>query len=151
MIALRAARDGDSAVLAEVFCEARRVGMPYLPEPLPSAREIDRWLTKSVLPSAVVTVAERDGAILGYTVLDGDHLDQLYIRPDAWSLGVGSALLQDAQRRHPDGVSLFVFQANTRARTLYERHGFRVEALNDGSGNMEGLPDALYVWGEPLP
>ena len=42
-------------------------------------------------------------------------------------------------------IKLHCFQANTGARRLYERHGFRAEAFGDGSANEEGLPDILYV------
>jgi hypothetical protein len=35
---------------------------------------------------------------------------------------------------------------NARGRAFYERHGFVVEALGDGSHNEEAAPDILYVW-----
>jgi putative acetyltransferase len=39
-----------------------------------------------------------------------------------------------------------VFQQNVGARRLYERHGFTLVKLADGSGNQEGEPEALYEW-----
>jgi hypothetical protein len=38
------------------------------------------------------------------------------------------------------------------ARRLYERHGFTLVGLADGSGNQEGEPEAFYEWrpGEPV-
>ena len=35
-------------------------------------------------------------------------------------------------------------QQNTAARMFYERHGFRVVSLSDGSNNEERCPDVLY-------
>jgi ribosomal protein S18 acetylase RimI-like enzyme len=51
-----------------------------------------------------------------------------------------------AKQRRPDGLELYTFQVNDRARRFYERHGFVVAMLGDGSGNEEGQPDVLYRW-----
>ena len=48
--------------------------------------------------------------------------------------------------RRPDGLSLYTFQVNDGARRFYERHGFVVAALGDGSDNEEGQPDIRYEW-----
>ncbi len=32
------------------------------------------------------------------------------------------------------------------ARRFYERHGFRLVQVTEGSENMEREPDALYAW-----
>jgi ribosomal protein S18 acetylase RimI-like enzyme len=60
-------------------------------------------------------------------------------------------LLAHAKERRPSGLRLRVFQQNTGARRLYERHGFKLVRLADGSGNDEGEPEAFYEWlpGEP--
>jgi hypothetical protein len=39
-----------------------------------------------------------------------------------------------------------VFQRNLSARRFYERRGFRLVELRDGSSNEEGEPDAVYQW-----
>jgi L-threonylcarbamoyladenylate synthase len=59
---------------------------------------------------------------------------------------VGTALLQEAMRRRPSGLQLWVFQQNAQARRFYERHGFVLLRETDGSGNEERTPDALYGW-----
>jgi putative addiction module component (TIGR02574 family) len=41
-------------------------------------------------------------------------------------------------------VRLYTFQANTRARSFWERHGFKAIAYSDGSTNEERCPDVLY-------
>jgi ribosomal protein S18 acetylase RimI-like enzyme len=73
------------------------------------------------------------------------------VHPDQQNQGVGTALLGLAMDRRPSGLRLRVFQQNAGARRLYERHGFTLVGLADGSGNQEGEPEALYEWrpGEP--
>ncbi len=73
-------------------------------------------------------------------------LDYLYVEPDMTGRKIGSALLERAKDRRPDGFSLWTFQQNERARRFYERHGLRLIRLTDGEGNEEKMPDALYEW-----
>ncbi|CAN5860357.1 hypothetical protein BH23ACT2_BH23ACT2_12340 [soil metagenome] len=75
-------------------------------------------------------------------------LDQLFVDPDGVGRGVGSALLEQAKERRPDGLDLWTFEGNTGARRFYERHGFRAVARADGL-NEEGAPDVRYRW--PMP
>ena len=95
-----------------------------------------------------------DGALWG--AFDGDLLvgqvallpgwiDHLYVAPGRQSEGIGSALVSLAQREQTD-LQLYTFQGNARARALYERHGFVVEELTDGSRNEERMPDVRYRW-----
>jgi ribosomal protein S18 acetylase RimI-like enzyme len=91
-------------------------------------------------------VAVRDAQIMGYAALDGDMLEDLYLLPDARRQGIGTLLLDEVRQHSPDGVSLFVFQANTEARAFYERHGFTVFDTSDGDRNMENLPDMTLRW-----
>jgi ribosomal protein S18 acetylase RimI-like enzyme len=95
-------------------------------------------------------VWDDDGAVLGFAVLQGDELAQLYVDPDASGRGIGSALLERAKERRPGGFTLWVFQENAGARRFYERRGLRCIRLTDGSFNEEQVPDALYEW-RPTP
>jgi ribosomal protein S18 acetylase RimI-like enzyme len=91
-----------------------------------------------------------EGRIRGFAILRGDELSHLYVSPDAFGRGIGSALLDRTKERLPDGFTLWVFQQNWRARRFYERHGLRCVRLTDGSANEERMPDALYEW-RPTP
>jgi GNAT superfamily N-acetyltransferase len=73
-------------------------------------------------------------------------VEQLYVHPDWIGRGVGRELLELAKRQRPDGLELYCFAANDRARRFYERNGFVAVAFGDGSGNMERQPDVLYRW-----
>jgi GNAT superfamily N-acetyltransferase len=98
-----------------------------------------------------IWVAEEDGRLLGFIGiehsrnLDAPVLEKLYVEPTEQNRGVGSALLEKAKELRPDELYLWVFQKNP-ARWLYERHGFQLVELTDGSANMEHEPDALYRW-----
>ena len=58
--------------------------------------------------------------------------------------GIGALLLAHALRTLPLPIRLYTFQANAGARRFYERHGFCIVELTDGSANEERCPDVLY-------
>jgi ribosomal protein S18 acetylase RimI-like enzyme len=146
-VRLRRARLDEAATLAEVF-GAARAGMTYLPQ-LHTPEE-DRWYFGEIaLASQEIWVAEEDDRVLGFTGLTDDLMSSLYVRPEAQGRGVGTALMEKAKERRPDGFSLWVFQQNGGARRFYERHGFRLVRETDGADNEERVPDALYEWRPP--
>jgi GNAT superfamily N-acetyltransferase len=77
-------------------------------------------------------------------------LDQLYVAPDRLGEGIGRALLDIAKERSPQGLRLYTFQVNHRARRFYEQNGFVAEFFGEGTGNEERQPDVRYAW-EPVP
>ncbi|MCR9155945.1 MAG: GNAT family N-acetyltransferase [Rhodobacteraceae bacterium] len=91
-----------------------------------------------------VTVCETE-TIEGFLAHDGDVIHALYVDSSARGQGVGCRLLTDAMRR-VDHLTLWTFQANTRAQAFYERHGFAPVERTNGAGNDEGLPDIRYHW-----
>lgn len=131
--------------MTRLFLAARRAGMSYLPE-LHSDIDTNRWIRHTVLATRRVEVAIKGETIAGFSALNGGHLDHLYVDPAFQGVGVGSFLLERIQQSGLDAVTLYVFQRNTRARAFYERHGFRLAALRDGTQNEEKEPDALYEW-----
>jgi ribosomal protein S18 acetylase RimI-like enzyme len=93
-----------------------------------------------------VTVAILADRVVGFAAVRAGFLDHLYVTPDAQSRGVGSRLLAAAKAARLDGLRLYVFQRNTNACGFYEKRGFTLVALDDGTRNEEGEPDALYEW-----
>jgi GNAT superfamily N-acetyltransferase len=141
---IRLARTGEADTIAEVFIASFR-GLTYLPL-LHTDDEIRRWIRTEMVPGHEVLVAEADDRIVGFAAMTHDLLGHLYVHPEVQNQGVGTALLEDAKKRRPAGLRLWVFQKNVGARRLYERHGFRLVELTDGTGNQEREPDALYEW-----
>jgi GNAT superfamily N-acetyltransferase len=76
-------------------------------------------------------------------------LEHLYVRPADQGKGVGGTLLARAKEQRPHGLRLWVFQRNEGARRFYERHGFALACVTDGTANAEREPDALYEWRRP--
>jgi GNAT superfamily N-acetyltransferase len=143
---IRLAEVADAAAVARVHVASRLATMPYLPPQKRSHEQVTDWVRDILFRICRVWVAVRDGEILGYAALEGDMLEDLYLRPDALRQGIGTLLLDVVRRQSPAGVSLHVFEQNTGARAFYERHGFAVLDTNDGSRNMENLPDLTLRW-----
>lgn len=135
----------DAAEIADLYLAARAAALPYLRR-VHSDEDTRAWIAGVMLRRGTTWAAREGGAILGFLHLLDDHVDQLYLRPDAWRRGIGSRLLDMAKAARPGGLSLYCFQRNARARAFYERHGFSPAAFGDGSGNEEGEPDVLYRW-----
>ena len=92
-----------------------------------------------------VYVHEQDG-IDGFAALASDVLTHLYVAPEAFGRGVGSALLAEAKRQRPEGFTFWVFQQNEWALRFYERRGCVAVRFTDGADNEERTPDVLYEW-----
>jgi GNAT superfamily N-acetyltransferase len=124
--------------------------MPYLPE-LHGDADTAEWMERMVIPAHEVSVAEVDGRVAGFAVLEHDILGHLYVDPAFQRRGVGSALLSWAQEARPGGFRFWVFQRNEAARRFYEARGCRLVVVTDGSRNEEREPDALYEWAPTPP
>ena len=81
-------------------------------------------------------IAEVDGRIAGFAVILDDggkaELDGLFVDPDYWRRGIGSALVAEAvgaARRR--GLSLVTVVASPEAAAFYVRCGFAVEGRVD--------------------
>ncbi|MBT1512288.1 GNAT family N-acetyltransferase [Bradyrhizobium sp. SRL28] len=96
----------------------------------------ERWRNELV-PNAAIVVAEHADALIGFVTIDGSgYLDQLVVGPDHWGSKLAGALVDEAKRLSPDGVTLLVNKDNTRAIRFYERNGFvhAGEDVNPTSG-----------------
>ncbi len=151
-LALRPAAAEDSAALADLFLAARESAYPAMPRPVHPPERVRAWfrgwydVEPGFAPAREAWLAERDGQLLGYLVLEGQWLDSLYVRPDLTGQGVGAALLDLAKGLRPDGFALWVFESNTGARRFYLRHGLWELEHTDGAGNEEGAPDLRMAW-----
>ena len=93
-------------------------------------------LSAAPIERGEVLVAAIDGRIAGFAVLldqDGAaELDGLFVEPELWRQGIGSALVEEAvhaARRR--GLSLVTVVAAPAAKDFYERCGFTVEGAAD--------------------
>ncbi|MEO5940450.1 MAG: alpha/beta fold hydrolase [Candidatus Limnocylindrales bacterium] len=144
-VAVRRATGADADAIGDVYLASFHATYAF-----PLAHTDDQvraWLREVVAMKTPETwVANADGRVVAMMVVGPGELDQLYVAPDRLGSGIGRALIDVAKDRSPHGLGLYTFQVNARARRFYERNGFVVEALGDGSANEEGQPDVRYAW-----
>ena len=96
-----------------------------------------RW-SDEILPTFTITVAEAEGNLIGFVTvaLDSGYLDQIVVAPESRSSGAALALLDEAKRLCPTGITLHVNKDNARAIRFYEKHGFVIQGadVNPNSG-----------------
>ncbi len=144
VLALRTAQPTDIAAIVEVTRRSKAQGLPYLPVLHTPDEDIEFF--GRYVHDGVATLATIDRRVVGYSAVTQTHLDQLYVAPEWWSLGIGTALLRRAMSQRPDGLQLWAFRRNTRATSFYVRHGFSVVETTNGEGNEEREPDARLHW-----
>lgn len=117
-----------------------------------SAEEVRRWVESLLERPGELWLACRADEVLGFLLLRGSWLNQLFVHPDRPARGVGAALMDLAKGLRPQGFGLRVFQANTRARDFYRRHGLVELESTDGTGYSDREPDLQMAWlgEEPL-
>jgi putative acetyltransferase len=96
----------------------------------------ERWRNE-LLPNAAIIVAEQAGVLVGFVTIDAEgYLDQLVVTPSHWGSKLATAMVDEAKRRSPRGVTLLVNKDNARAIRFYERNGFvhSGEDVNPTSG-----------------
>jgi ribosomal protein S18 acetylase RimI-like enzyme len=141
---IRSVAAGDSAEVADVYIAAL-TGMTYLSR-VYSEAENRAFVENVLLRYNEVWVAEEAGTVIGFVGFGESSLRHLWVKPGDQNQGIGTALLEVAKKRSPDGLKLSVFQQNHGARRFYERHGFTLAELRDGTQNIEGEADAIYEW-----
>jgi ribosomal protein S18 acetylase RimI-like enzyme len=143
---LRRADQADAEFIAAIFTSSRRAAMPYLPL-LYTELQVLEWIKDVVLRNSLVMLAIADDRSTGgFASVQSGVLEHLYVSPLLQGYGLGTLLLAAAKEESPRGLRLHVFQRNLSARQFYERRGFKLVELRDGSSNEEGEPDAVYEW-----
>ena len=83
---------------------------------------------RALLEGATAFVAEKDGRVVGFASVRRGELDSIYVLPEAWGSGAGTALMRaaiEALRELGDREAvLWVLDDNPRARRFYEREGW---------------------------
>jgi GNAT superfamily N-acetyltransferase len=74
-----------------------------------------------------VIVAELDGRVAGFAAVFGGELDGLFVEPDLWRQGIGTALVEEATHEARRRGFTLAVTAALGARDFYEHCGFSVE------------------------
>ena len=142
---IRAYRDDDLKAAIALWLRAWQAAMPEIDFSVRLTWWRERW-TRELVPSNTIRIAERDGQIAGFVVIDpgSGYLDQIAVAPEDWGTGVAKRLMDEAKRISPARISLEVNQENARAIRFYERAGF--ERTGDGVNPLSGRPTWRYAW-----
>lgn len=95
---------------------------------------------RAFFPAAAFVVAcgSHDEPV-GFMLMDGAHLEALFIDPDHHEKGVGKALLQSAIARH-DVITTDVNEQNAQALEFYRRMGFQTVGRSDLDAQARPYP-----------
>jgi putative acetyltransferase len=136
-LTLRRYTEADEAAAIELWRRTWQLAYPALD----FAARVDWWRGRwrnELVPSTVITIAERDGTMLGFVTVDPrtGYLDQIVVAPETWGSALAGALVDEAKRIAPGRLDLLVNQDNARAIRFYEKHGFVITAadVNPRSG-----------------
>ena len=145
-VLLRPATIDDAPAMADVHVDCREANVGSMPPMVHTRETTHAWMRDRLQGEGSGWVAERDGGVVGYLVMTGDWLDDLFVAPGETGRGVGAALLEVAKAERPDGFCLWVFETNEGARRFYRAHGLMELERTDGSANAERAPDVRMVW-----
>jgi putative acetyltransferase len=105
----------------------------------------ERWRNELV-PTADIILANTDSMLVGFVTVDRKtgYLDQIVVAPERWGGGIAAALINEAKRLSPGGLTLLVNKDNDRAIAFYRKHGF----VDDGEDRnpVSGIPVNKMRW-----
>lgn len=126
---LRSATDEDAAAVATIWHQGWRDGhLGFVPEGVVSMRSAESFAARARDRVADTTVAELDGVVVGFVMVVGDEVEQVYLSADHRGAGIADVLLDEAERQVSaaghDRAWLAVVAGNARARSFYRRRGW---------------------------
>ena len=112
--------------------------------PVLHTREDDEGFLAGLLQTHSVRVARGCKDRVGFLARQGGRVQALHVAQAARGMGIGKALLEEMTAVEPE-VSLWTFQANTRAIAFYLREGFAEAERTGAQCNDERLPDIRMI------
>ncbi|HEY3528333.1 MAG TPA: GNAT family N-acetyltransferase [Nocardioides sp.] len=129
---LRPATTDDVESIADLFHRGWHDAHPgKVPDGLTERRTREAFgdrVARRVAETNETTVAEVDGAVAGFIMIDGDEVEQVYVDRAFRGSGVAAVLLTAAERQVAAGghrlAWLAVVVGNDRAQAFYRRQGW---------------------------
>jgi putative acetyltransferase len=126
---LRPGTADDAPVIAAIWHRGWHVAhVGHVPDGLTAARTLEAFEERTPRRVDDTTVAEVDGRVLGFIMINDDEVEQVFVDPDHHGSGVAALLLAEAERQVAalghDLAWLAVVTGNARARRFYEKHGW---------------------------
>ncbi|MDG4786912.1 GNAT family N-acetyltransferase [Micromonospora sp. WMMD1102] len=158
-IGLRPATADDAESVAAIWATGWRDGhLGHVPEALVAARTPESFRTRAAqrVGDTVVAVVGPDRQVVGFVMMVGEEVEQVYVALSHRGTGVAGSLLAEAERLVAAGghrrAWLAVVPGNTRARRFYRRSGWVDEGLFDYPAVVEGdtVPVRCHRYVKPL-
>jgi ribosomal protein S18 acetylase RimI-like enzyme len=129
VVELRSAVPADAGDISRIWRQGwADAHLGHVPAALVAARTPASFDERARDRVADTIVAARAEALLGFAMIDGDQVDQLYLDRAARGGGIGAALLEAAERAviaaGHERAWLAVATGNVAARRFYERQGW---------------------------
>jgi GNAT superfamily N-acetyltransferase len=134
MTSIRPATAADMAAVADLWHEGWHAGHAgHVPDGLTDLRTLAAFHERTPprvgdTSVAVTDVEHGEGAVVGFVMVVGDEVEQLFVSPAWRGTGVAADLLAVAQGRIAaaghDQAWLAVVAGNARARRFYEKQGW---------------------------
>ena len=146
---IRKATVDDASGIASVHVRSWQVAYRgHMPDDFLDGLDVEKlanmWRQLTQDPGKIIFIVEdAEGNIVGFSALgpsrDSDanpstaEVSAIYVHPEKWEKGIGRALLSaslgEVRKREFDLLTLWVLEANQRARSFYETFGF----IRDGA------------------
>lgn len=126
-VSIRTAREADFDDLTDLWERSARSSHAFMDDD--EFVELKPHIRDLLLPSMDVWVAELEGEMLGFVGARGEHVELLYVAPEAQGKGIGPQLLaQLAEGEGPRSVE--VYADNVVGLGFYLSQGFRETRRN---------------------
>ena len=148
---IRDAIESEIPQLAALWRDAWMDGhAAHVPAELTALRTLDSFESRLREAYPEIRVADEGGALLGFHVLKGEELYQLFVSAEARGTGVAVALIDDAEARLASrGVGtafLTCAIGNRRAARFYEKRGWHLARTVVDQVPTTAGPYTLEVW-----
>jgi GNAT superfamily N-acetyltransferase len=151
---IRPARPDEAEVVARIWSDGWADGhRGHVPDELYAFRTGESYLPRATDRIGKTVVAEVAGQVVGFAVVEGDEIEQVYVDAAARGTGAALELLREAERvireaGHAEAW-LAVVEGNARARAFYERAGWSDDGPDSypaeaGDGVVE-VPVRKYI------
>jgi ribosomal protein S18 acetylase RimI-like enzyme len=159
IVQIRKAKVEDAFGIAFVHVRSWQVAYRgHMPDEFLDGLDVEKrmkmWREVTQNPDKIVFVAEDENAdIVGFSALgpsrDADakpvtaEVSAIYVHPEKWQKGIGRALLaaslDQVRKREFDQITLWVLEANLRARPFYESFGFMPDGTTKDDDHWQGF------------
>jgi putative acetyltransferase len=137
MVDIRPSTPADAARVVEIWNRAVDATHDFL---TPQDRAAIGAEVEAFLPAAPLVLAvDADDRPLGFMLVDGSHMEALFIDPHSRGQGVGRALVAYALASQPE-LTTDVNAQNAQAVGFYERMGFAATGRSDLDGQGRPYP-----------